>query len=242
MTARTPGRAIKQQRGHQTYAALLEAGFRLLQSKDLDRISIAELSASAGYSIGAFYARFHSKDEFFDALVAWHLEQRSRTLGQLYDRLPLDQLVPQLIKNIVDYYRKNRHFWRAAQIRNVRDPVFAKTFRENFNYRSQRFIDHVQQVLGRRLTRSEQAGIVFAFQLVMGSVNNAAFNESGPILLGQKLYVQEMQRAFALVSGIDALLAEARARAPQTALTPRAESAPGAGSTTTAKRRSATRR
>src|SRR5690606_8138411 len=87
MKAKTHGRAIKQQRGHQTYRALLEAGFRLLQSKDLNKISIAELSTSAGYSIGAFYARFHSKDEFFDALVAWHLEQRSQTLGKLYEKL-----------------------------------------------------------------------------------------------------------------------------------------------------------
>lgn len=212
MKAQTHGRAIKQQRGHQTYSALLEAGFRLLQSKDLDKISIAELSTSAGYSIGAFYARFHSKDEFFDALVAWHLEQRSQTLGKLYEKLPLNALVPQLIKNIIDYYRKNRRFWRAAQIRNVRDPVFAKTFRENFNYHSRIFIEHLQTVLGRKLTRSEQADIVFAFQLVMGSVNNAAFNESGPILLGQKLYIQEMQRAFVLVSGIDRLLEEARGK------------------------------
>lgn len=242
MKARTHGRTIKQQRGHQTYTALVEAGFRLLQSKDLDRISIAELSTSAGYSIGAFYARFRSKDEFFDALVEWHLQQRSQTLGRLYDKLPLNQLVPQLIKNIVDYYRKNRRFWRAAQIRNVRDPVFAKTFRENFSYRSRRFIEHLQQVLGRRLSASEQAAIVFAFQLVMGSVNNAAFNESGPIQLGQKLYVQEMQRAFVLVSGIDALMAEAAARDAAAALSPPPENAPDAGSTTTAKRRSAARR
>lgn len=239
---RTHGRAIKQQRGHQTYTALIEAGFRLLQSKDLDRISIAELSTSAGYSIGAFYARFRSKDEFFDALVEWHLQQRSETLDRLYEKLPLDALVPQLIKNIADYYRKNRRFWRAAQIRNVRDPVFAKTFRENFGFRSNRFIGHLENVLGRQLTRSEQAAVVFAFQLVMGSVNNAAFNESGPIQLGQKLYVQEMQRAFALVSGMDALLAEASSRNARTALNPPAESAPGAGSTTTAKRRSAARR
>jgi hypothetical protein len=68
-----PGRAIKPDRGRKTYAALVETGFQLLESRDFESISIAELARSAGYSIGAFYARFDSKDEFFHALTARHL-------------------------------------------------------------------------------------------------------------------------------------------------------------------------
>ena len=63
----SPGRlAIKQERGHITYDALIEAGFKLLAERDIEDISIFELSRVAGYSVGAFYARFRSKDEFFD--------------------------------------------------------------------------------------------------------------------------------------------------------------------------------
>lgn len=212
MTSRLHGRAIKQQRGRQTYDALIESGFRLLQSKDLDKISIAELSTEAGYSIGAFYARFNSKDEFFDALVAAHLERRSATLQKLYATLPVEKLVPQLVKNIIDYYQQHRRFWRAAQMRNVRDAQFADAFRENFRFRSKIFIAHLEQQLQRKLSKEERAAIVFAYQLLMGTVNNAAFNESGPILLGQKLYVKEMQRAFILVSGMASLFEEIAAR------------------------------
>jgi AcrR family transcriptional regulator len=205
------GRAIKQKRGRQTYDALIEAGFRLLETKDLDNISISELSLDAGYSIGAFYARFRSKDEFFDAMVAYHMVQRSETLKQLYVKLPVEKLVPQLIKNIIEYYRKNRRFWRASQMRNVRDPVFAKAFRENFMFRCNVFITHMERELQRKLTKAEKDAIVFAFQLLMSTVNNAAFNEPGPILLGQQRYVHEMQRAFTLVSGVNAMLEEAKA-------------------------------
>jgi AcrR family transcriptional regulator len=212
MNSRVHGRAIKQQRGRQTYDALVDAGFRLLETKDLDKISIAELSTEAGYSIGAFYARFNSKDEFFDALVAAHKSQRAETLKQMYEKLPVEKLVPQLVKNIIEYYQKNRHFWRASQMRNVRDPVFAQAFRDNFMYRCEIFIAHMERQLHRKLSKSEGAAIVFAFQLLMSTVNNAAFNEPGPIVLGQKRYVHEMQRAFILVSGLEQLFAEIAAR------------------------------
>lgn len=202
------GRAIKQKRGHTTYLALINAGFRLLEEKDLDNISIAELSKKAGYTVGSFYARFDSKDQFFDALVAYHLEQRTRTLDLLYEKYPPEKLPSHLVKNIIDYYMAHRRFWRACQMRNVRDPEFARKFRENFSNRSQKFTTYMESQLRRSLTKTEKADINFAFQILMGTVNNAAFNESGPILLGQKLYIKEMQRTFVLVSGIDKLFAE----------------------------------
>lgn len=220
MNSRLHGRAIKQQRGHQTYDALIDAGFRLLQTKDLDNISIAELSTTAGYSIGAFYARFRSKDEFFDALVAAHKVQRSGTLQQLYEKLPPEKLVPQLVKNIIEYYRRNSRFWRASQMRNVRDPVFAKAFRDNFMYRCNIFITHMENELQRKLTKSEKVAIIFAFQLLISTVNNAAFNEPGPIVLGEKRYVHEMQRAFTLVSGVEKLFEEIAARKAKAAAAP----------------------
>jgi AcrR family transcriptional regulator len=67
---------MQQRRGRKTYDALIEAGFALLEHRELEAIPIAELAKLAGYSTGAFYARFHSKDEYFDALVARHLERR----------------------------------------------------------------------------------------------------------------------------------------------------------------------
>ena len=66
---------VRQKRGQITYDALIETCFDLLQEKDFDEISIAELSQKAGYSVGAFYARFKSKDELFDAMIERHLEQ-----------------------------------------------------------------------------------------------------------------------------------------------------------------------
>ena len=63
-----PELRIRQKRGRVTYDALIDTAFTLLEQKEFDEISIAELAQKAGYSVGAFYARFHSKNELFDAM------------------------------------------------------------------------------------------------------------------------------------------------------------------------------
>jgi AcrR family transcriptional regulator len=72
------GLTIKQERSQLTYDRLITAGFKMLEEQELQAISIAALTKAAGYSVG----RFRSKDEFFDAMVAKHLE-RERTRKQL---------------------------------------------------------------------------------------------------------------------------------------------------------------
>ena len=75
---------IKQARGRKTYDALIATGFKLLAHREFEAITIAELSQAAGYSVGAFYARFKSKDEYFDALIAHHLSDRRRLRERMF--------------------------------------------------------------------------------------------------------------------------------------------------------------
>src|SRR5690606_35822915 len=110
-----PGRErIKQKRGQRTYDALIATGFRLLAQCEFEAITIAELSQAAGYSVGAFYARFKSKDEFFDALIAHHLADRVRTRERLFASVDGDAWIRAVIAEAVNYYWRRRRFVRAA--------------------------------------------------------------------------------------------------------------------------------
>ena len=92
-----PGRQIRQQRSRKTYNALVATGFKLLQKRELEAITISELAAKAGYSVGAFYSRFRSKDEFFDAMVARHLEERTADRNQIFATASNENLVYALV-------------------------------------------------------------------------------------------------------------------------------------------------
>jgi AcrR family transcriptional regulator len=198
--------AIKQERGHITYDALLEAGFKLLMTRDIEDISIFELSRVAGYSVGAFYARFRSKDEFFDALINRHLEVRTDTQKRLVASLPRHALVNDLISNVVDYYWDHHIFWRAVLRRTLRDPAYWEPFRQHFNESTQRFLERVEAEIERPLSEKEIRNITFAFQTTLGTINIAIINQPGPVFIGQALFKEELTRAYIQISGLDALL------------------------------------
>lgn len=203
---RTFGIAIKQERGQVTYDAMIAAGFRLLEQRDLQDISIAELVRAAGYSVGAFYSRFHGKDEFFDALVASHLETRTATQKHLFATLPRETLLDELISNVVNYYWDHRKFWRAVLVRSVRDAAFWEPIRKHGHEFTGRFLDRLHRETGRKLSKEEEANVYFAFQVALGMINSTLINQPGPIFMGQKLFIQELIRAFRLISDFDKIV------------------------------------
>jgi AcrR family transcriptional regulator len=206
-TTDSPTQRIKQERGRRTYDALIETGFALLEHKELESISIAELAKAAGYSVGAFYARFRSKDEFFDAMIAHHLEYRTQERDRLLATVPDDLLINALIEELVTYYWKRRRFWRAALIRNIRDPEFWEPIRQHGRVFADLLIERINKRARRPLTKSERLNVSFAFQLALGTINNAILNRPGPIFIEQDLFIQNLARAFRLVSDFDRLIA-----------------------------------
>jgi hypothetical protein len=57
--------------------------------------------------------------------------------------------------------------------------------------------------MGRRLNKEEEANVYFAFQVTLGMINSTLINQHGPIFMGQKLFIQELTRAFRLISDFD---------------------------------------
>jgi AcrR family transcriptional regulator len=200
-------RRVRQKRSQKTYDALIETTFKLLQLREFDEISIAELAQKAGYSVGAFYARFRSKDELFDALLAQHIEDRFAARTRIFSSATDDTLVSDLMTDLVKYYWTRRRFWRAALIRSMKDPDFWEPVRRQGLEFGAWLIDRISARAGRALTAPEQANVRFALQLALGTINNTIINRPGPIFMEQVLFVDQLTRAFRLVSGYDALTA-----------------------------------
>lgn len=210
----THGLAIKQERSRITYTALVRAGFKMLEERDLQDISVTELAMEAGYSVGAFYARFRSKDEFFDALVAEHLDTRTRVQKNLYAKLTADRLPATLIHNIVDYYWEHRMFWRAVIARSLRDPDSWNVMRKHRQESIQRFLDATGRLAARPLTEAEVARIAFAFQITLGTIDITVVNQPGPLFMGQKQFIEELTRAFTLVAEYDRIVFSSNTQEP----------------------------
>jgi len=203
---------IRQQRSQKTYDALIETCFELLEHRELNEISIAELARKAGYSVGAFYARFKSKDDLFDAMIVQHVEQRRASRARQFATLTDESLIREIIEETVDYFWGRRRFWRAALIRSISDPDFWEPLRKLGHALADALVHRVSERAKRGLTAEEDANVRFAVQLLLGTINNTIINRPGPILMGQAAYVDKLTRAFRLVSGYDELSAPAPAR------------------------------
>src|ERR1700743_3553905 len=69
----------------QTRQRLLDAAQRLIARKGLSAASVENITAAAGYTRGAFYSNFDSKDDLFIELLRRDHAQRHVQLGALQD-------------------------------------------------------------------------------------------------------------------------------------------------------------
>ena len=201
--ASSPEQRIRQKRGQVTYDALIGTAFALLDDKEFDAISIAELAQSAGYSVGAFYARFRSKDELLDAMLARHVDGRRQVRRKQFAESSDAALVHDLLAETVQHYWARRRFWRAALIRSIRDPDFWEPVRKL----SHEFADALSARIAARANRAlephEEAHVRFAVQATFGTINNTILNRPGPFFMEQESFVETLARVFRLVSGYE---------------------------------------
>lgn len=64
---------------------ILAAAARVIGRRGLGDASVDEISEDAGYSTGAFYANFASKDEVFAAALGFQADEMRRTAGATAD-------------------------------------------------------------------------------------------------------------------------------------------------------------
>ena len=198
-----PGLEIKQKRGRKTYDTLIKTAFRLLRNRALSSISVAELTQEAGYSVGAFYARFKSKDEFLDALIVHHLKSRRASHAKLFSTYQGDELIDRLIEDMVTYIAKYRGFWQSCLMYSVHDPEFWEPMRKFGQNAADDIISCLSRDINRKLTEQEKLNIRFGLQVLFGTINNTVINHPGPMEIKDSLFINKLTCAFKQVSNYD---------------------------------------
>jgi len=106
---------------------LLEAAERLIAKKGFEATSIADVAKAAGYSRGAFYSNFSSKNALFLELLRRDQERaRARLEATMDDSLPLLQLGARMREVYAALYLEGASFltWTEARMLAARDAGF----------------------------------------------------------------------------------------------------------------------
>jgi len=78
-----PPRLSRKEQQARTRDELMEAAVRVLSRRGLDGGSVEEIAAEAGYTKGAFYANFASKEELFLAMLDRRFAERVKEVDRL---------------------------------------------------------------------------------------------------------------------------------------------------------------
>ena len=124
----------RQARSRASERRLLQAAREILGRRSYDQVSVAEIAAKAGLTVGGFYSRFVSKEallerletEMFDetrAVSAGIAASAARGAGPV-------ELLRELVTNHVQLYRKNGAVVRALVVRSRSDPALTEQLRE----------------------------------------------------------------------------------------------------------------
>jgi AcrR family transcriptional regulator len=112
----------------QTTQRLLDAAPKLIAKKGLEAASVENIAAAAGYTRGAFYSNFNSKDDLFIELLRRDHEKATAELNALRrdTSLPVDHVQSRARDIYGQIYRDNESFmiWTEARMLAVRDARF----------------------------------------------------------------------------------------------------------------------
>src|SRR5579864_4995511 len=111
----------------QTTQRLLDAAQKLIAKKGLEAASVENITAAAGYTRGAFYSNFSSKDDLFIALLRRDHDQAMEQLNILRNSsVAVDDLQKGARECYSQIYRDNETFtnWTEARLLAARDTRF----------------------------------------------------------------------------------------------------------------------
>jgi AcrR family transcriptional regulator len=111
----------------QTTQRLLEAAQKLIARKGLEGASVEDIATAAGYTRGAFYSNFNSKDDLFIELLRRDHQKATDQMNALRaSELPVDELQSGTRQVYGQMYRDNESFmiWTEARMLAVRNTRF----------------------------------------------------------------------------------------------------------------------
>jgi AcrR family transcriptional regulator len=123
----------KQNRSQQTRTKILDAAALILETKNFEELTIAEVVKQAGTSVGAFYGRFNDKDGLLEALDERFFVEFEQATSDL--RMPSNwvdistsDMIEGVSRFLVETYSKQTGLLRSLNLkaRLYDDPRFKK--------------------------------------------------------------------------------------------------------------------
>ncbi len=182
----------KQRRSRARRECIIDLGARLLNERDLEEISVVELTRALGCSTGSFYTCFADKTAFFIEVqrrVSAGLDARIQAEFETADLsdMPAAKRLALCVEFTLAYFRSHGGLIRCALRYEHRIPDAWAPNRAS----AQRIADAVAAGLEPDTARR----IRIAVQLAFGAMVNALMHDPGPLRLRDPSFADEIIEA-----------------------------------------------
>jgi AcrR family transcriptional regulator len=130
-TARVSVRPPLQQRSRASFERVLKAARELLEEEGYQGFTLASVSARAGVSVGAIYARVPSKDALFYAVHARVMDELAVEYAKIVEEesdllIPARELIAATVRRFAEPFRTHSAILRVVMHRGAVDDLVAE--------------------------------------------------------------------------------------------------------------------
>lgn len=179
----------------------------------MDALSIEDLCAAVGATVGAFYSRFESKDAYFNALqevAAARGRARFRALAASAELDgDLEAACQAIATAVVEWFGENEGVLRASLQHDSTHPDRWGLFKQLGRDLTKASAKRMLPALGSGRRDAKLRAIGFAYQVLFGTLINAVLNDPGPCRLRDLDLAARMARLFSTI------VQQERPRAPR---------------------------
>ncbi len=185
--------APQQQRSRDKQKGLLAAGLYLTENRDWDTVTIAEIAAQSGFSVGSFYTRFRNKQSYLDALIILVAEQMQQLMDVFANELrskqrSAQQIVTAFVEISIDHYARLSGIIRMSILHRQKDTT--NPFVGMRMYSCQQFVDFLMPHMQLR-GKAAKTRLSFAHQMMNSTLVNAVLTDPGPLHVSDPAFKRE---------------------------------------------------
>ena len=198
-----------QLRSRQRRDNLLKAGMELLKENTILNLSIIDLTAHCGYSVGTFYSRFVDKQSFFQAVqkaaVDLVLERMEKNFFHVdWSNRPNEEIYQTYIDTLVDTVVEHTHGVVKESLTYVdKDENFWSPMRACADEISIYFMQAIQPRFLQDDPKKSYNTAAFALQMMYATMAYATTGDHGPRRMDQPEFKEDLLRMFQLYIAID---------------------------------------
>jgi AcrR family transcriptional regulator len=188
---------------------LINAGIKLLLTKSISQISIIELAATCGYSVGTFYSRFEDKKSFFQALqeasTTLLLDQIHKNFdSEHWKDAPTSAIFRQVVDTTVGILLSDtRGVVKESVIGVSEDPNSWLPIKECGDLISSKLLEMLEGRFLKNDPQRSRDSILFALQMFYGTLVQAVVNDPGPIKIDDPKFCDNLTRMMMVYSELE---------------------------------------